>query len=87
MTRELFDTKKSEKYKNCKIKFTKTIPSVASICRNIVKLGFDKKSGTDNIIRLYDITSIVMHRGYGVERVYYVVSLLHSPLCLGTLLF
>ena len=40
MTRELFDTKKNEKYKNCKIKFTKTIPSVASICRNIVKSRF-----------------------------------------------
>ena len=65
ITRELFDMKKSSKYRNNNqiIFLKRRIPSIKTIIRVIEKLNLERSFQTDSLRRLYDWQSIVIHRG------------------------
>jgi hypothetical protein len=63
ITRELFNTKKSSKYRNNQITFLKKqTPSVKAIIKIIEKLNLQRFFQTDSLIRLCDWQSIGIHR-------------------------
>lgn len=64
VTRELFNTKKSKKYINYQITFTRgKIPSLNTISKKIEQLDLDRYFKNDSLRRLYTWQSIVAHRG------------------------
>jgi hypothetical protein len=64
VTRELFDMKKSKKYINYQITFTRgKIPSLNTITKKIEQLNLNRYFKTDSLRRLYTWQSIVAHRG------------------------
>lgn len=64
ITRELFDPKKSKKYRNNQIIFPgQDIPSLKAIWNRIEKLNLQRYFKTDSLKRLYAWQSIVAHRG------------------------
>jgi hypothetical protein len=66
ITRELFNTKKSSKYNNNQIIFSKKdIPSPKTIIRIIEKLNLERFFKTDSLLRLWQ--SIIIHRGIPID--------------------
>jgi hypothetical protein len=64
ITREVFNTSKSSKYRNNQIIFLKKrITSVNTIIKVIEKLNLERFFQTNSLRRLYDWQSIVIHRG------------------------